>query len=250
MAVKGKKKSQSRGSQGRRRPATAPRAAYASRAREPWYRTPRGQAIAALVLLIALVVIVAVVRSGSNGTDLTNRQNAIDQYTGDVRALLQSITPAATAENGVPNKLNAKQAKALKKASQTWLSEVTAAQQSAGKVVAPTPATQSANIAFVESIQLYGQAASIYGLVSSTSPAVQAKLLVSGGNLRNQASALWQEGINILDQARSTAKMPPSQLRLPTAGAVAPPSPSPSPSAKGNKKHHKKHDKGGGQGSK
>jgi hypothetical protein len=77
-------------------------------------------------------------------------------------------------------------------------------------------------------------------------------MLASGANLRNQATALWQEGINILDQARTQAKMVPSQLRIPTAGAVAPPSPpAPSPSSSGGKnKKNKSKGNGGGQGSK
>jgi hypothetical protein len=124
------------------------------------------------------------------------------------------------------------------------LAELAQAQQSVGAVSAPTPTTQSANVLFVESIELYKQAATIYGLAPSTSASVQVKLLASGANLRNQATALWQEGINILDQARTDAKMVPSQLRIPTSGAVAPPSPpAPTPTASGNHHHKKKNKK-------
>jgi hypothetical protein len=204
-------------------------------------------------LVIAIVAIVAFVQSRPNTANLTRRQNALDQYTGDIRALLQGITPAAVDENAVPNKLSAKDAKRLVTKSQSWTTQLTKAQQSVGGVTAPTPSTQSANVLFVEAIQLYSQAATIYGLAPSTSPKVQPRMLASGANLRNQATALWQEGINILDQARTQAKMVPSQLRIPTSGAVAPPSPPPpSPSASGGK--HKKNNKskgnGGGQGSK
>jgi hypothetical protein len=244
MALKGKKKSQSRGSQGRRRPASAPRAAYASRTRQPWYRTPAGRGIAALVLVIAIVAIVAFVQSRPNTAALTARKDSLDQYTGDVRGLLQSITPPATSENAVPNKLSAKDAKRLATSSKSWLSELAQAQQSIGAVSAPTPTTQSANVLFVESIELYKQAATIYGLAPSTSASVQVKLLASGANLRNQATALWQEGINILDQARTDAKMTPSQLRIPTAGAVAPPSP-PSPPPTASENNHNKNNGGG-----
>jgi hypothetical protein len=255
MAVKGKKKSQSRGSQGRRRPAAAPRAAYSSRARAPWYRTATGRAVAALVVLLALVAIVAVIQSRPDGVDLTQRKNDLDQYTGDVRGLLQGITPAATEENAVPNKLTAKEANKLKTQSKSWLSQISKARQSVGNVTAPTPTTQSASLLFVESVTLYGQAASIYGLAADAGPSLQVKMLKSGADLRNQATGLWQEGINILEQARAQAKMPASGLRIPTSGAVAPPTPTtntvtPSPSS-GGSRHKKKHDKGnGGQGSK
>jgi hypothetical protein len=203
-------------------------------------------------LVIAIVAIVAFVQSRPNTAALTARKNSLDQYTGDVRALLQSITPAATSENAVPNKLSAKAGKRLTTSSKSWLSQLAQAQQSVGAVSAPTPSTQSANVLFVESIELYKQAATIYGLAPSTSAPVQVKLLASGANLRNQATALWQEGINILDQARTQAKMIPSQLRIPTSGAVAPPSPpAPTPTASGTNHHHKKKNKknGGGQSS-
>jgi hypothetical protein len=256
MAVKGKKKSQSRGSQGRRRPTPAPRVAYASRQRPPWYKTTTGRAIAALVLLIAVIAIFAIVQSGGDSGNLTQRQNALNQYTSSMRGLLQSITPAATEENAVPNKLSAKEGKAVKTHSVTWLSELSAAQRSAGSVSAPTPTTQSATVLFAESVQLYEQAATIFGLAPDTSQAVEGRLLTSAGNLRNQATSLWQQGVNLLDQSRTQAKMAPSQLRLPTAGAVAPstppPTPNPSASGGGNKSGGGKNKKknGGGQGSK
>ncbi|MEA2485382.1 MAG: hypothetical protein QOD46_493 [Actinomycetota bacterium] len=252
MAVKGKKKSQSRGSQGRRRPAPAPRVAYAARPRPPWYRTTAGRVIAALALVIAVVAIFAIVQSGGDSGNLTQRQNALDQYTGSMRGLLQSITPAATEENAVPNKLSPKQGKSVKTHSVTWLAELAAAQRSAGNVTAPTPTTQSATLLFAESVQLYEQAATIFGLAPDTSDSVQGKLLASAGNLRNQATSLWQQGVNLLDQSRTQAKMAPSQLRLPTSGAVAPstPPPSPGPSASGGGKNKKKNGNSGGQGSK
>lgn len=250
MAVKGKKKSQSRGSQGRRRPAPAPRATYAARPRQPWYRTPAGRVIAALVLLVAVIAVFVFVRSRPDTAATTQRRNALDQYTGDVRALLQSITPAATAENAVPNKLLAGRAKKLKGESVSWQTQLARAQQSVGNVVAPTPTTQGANILFVESVQLYAQAATTFGLAADAPSSLQTRLLASGGDLRNQASALWQEGINILDQARTQAKMAASALRIPTAGAVAPPTPTPTPTS-GQKHKNKKNGKGngGGQGS-
>jgi hypothetical protein len=175
---------------------------------------------------------------------------------------LQGITPAATEENAVPNKLTSKEAKKLKTQSKSWLTQISNARQSVGNVTAPTPTTQSASVLFVESVQLYGQAASIYGLAADAGPALQAKMLRSGADLRNQATGLWQEGINILEQARSQAKMPASGLRIPTSGAVAPPTPTtntvtPSPSSNGsghnNQQNGKKHNNkgnGGGQGSK
>ncbi|MDP9222650.1 MAG: hypothetical protein M3P18_02130 [Actinomycetota bacterium] len=256
MAVKGKKKSQSRGSQGKRRPAAAPRGAYAARPHTAWYRTMAGRVIAALVLVIVLAAITAVVQARSNPGDLTGRQNALDQYTGDVRALLQAITPPAVAEDGVPNKLSARSAGALKKKSARWVTQLGKAQQTLSQMAPPTPATQNATIMFLESVQLYTQAANIYKLAPATSPPAQVKILASGASLRDQATALWQQGTNMLDQARSAAQMSPSQLRIPTAGAVAPATPTPASSPQtaptssgGNNKAGSKN-KAGGKSSK
>ena len=227
MALKGKRKAQSRGSQGRRHPAQAPRAAYGARSRQPWYRSTVARVIAALVLVAALVAVIAVFQSGADSGSLSERQNALDGYTGDVRALLQGITPAATDENSVPNKLSPPEAKALTRQSKSWRSQIATVQKTVGAVRPPTPAMQSTNIVFAESIQLYSQAATIYGLAPGTSARVQTKMLAAAASLRDQATALWQQGVNLLDQARIAAKMPPSQLRIPTAGAIAPASPSP-----------------------
>jgi type IV secretory pathway VirJ component len=203
--------------------------------------------IAALALVIAVVAIFAIVQAGGGSGNLTKRQNALDQYTGSVRGLLQSITPAATEENAVPSKLSARQAKSVKTHSVSWLAQLAAGQR-AGSLSAPTPTTQSATLLFAESVQLYEQAATIFGLAPDTSQTVQVKMLASAANLRNQATALWQQGVNLLDQSRTQAKMAPSQLRFPTAGAVAPTPPaSPAPSSSGGGKNKKKNGNSGGQ---
>ena len=221
-----------------------------ARPHTPWYRTNTARVLAGVVLLIVLVGITVVARSRSTPADLTRRQNDLDQYTGEVRALLQSITPPATEENAVPNRLTPRTARTLKSRSEQWVTELAKAQQTLGQVPPPTQATQTATILFVEAIQLYSRSATTYGLAPATPPKVQVKMLATAAGLRDQATALWQQGTNILDQARSSAKMTPSQLRIPTAGAVAPPSPSPTgtprprPSGSGGNKQ------GGGKSSK
>src|SRR5918999_4928212 len=96
MAIKGKKKSQSRGSQARRRPAAAPRAIAAGRRKPPWYRTPQGRAgIIALLIVVAAVITGFVLNARSDSAKLADRQDAMEEYTGSVRAVLQTLTPAA-----------------------------------------------------------------------------------------------------------------------------------------------------------
>ena len=106
MALKGKKKSQSRGSEGRRHPAAAPRAVYSSRAHEPWYRTATG-ASGCRTGGPAGHRRHRCDRAVATDTYPTQRKNDLDQYTGDVRGLLQRDHARATEENEVPNKLTA-----------------------------------------------------------------------------------------------------------------------------------------------
>src|SRR5918998_2738884 len=97
MAIKGKKKSQQRGSQARRRPAAAPRAIAAGRRRPPWYRTPQGRAgIIAFAIVVAAVITGFVLNARSDSAKLADQQDALEEYTGSVRAVLQTLTPAAS----------------------------------------------------------------------------------------------------------------------------------------------------------
>jgi hypothetical protein len=61
MPVKGKKKAQARGSQGRRRPAQAPRPVVAPRKPPAWYRTGPGRAVLVIVVLAVIGGVVAAV---------------------------------------------------------------------------------------------------------------------------------------------------------------------------------------------
>ncbi|MBA3431631.1 MAG: hypothetical protein H0U16_09150, partial [Actinobacteria bacterium] len=97
MAIKGKKKPQNRGGRARRAPAAAPRPVVGGRGREPWYRTTRDRLIAGAVGAAALIALVAVIANArSNSSDLAQRREGIENYAGEVRGLLQRVSPSAT----------------------------------------------------------------------------------------------------------------------------------------------------------
>src|ERR671939_194544 len=104
MAIKGKKKSQSRGSQARRRPAAAPRALAPGRRRPPWYRTPQGRAALVALLLVVIAVVTGIVlKSRSDDAKLADRQDAMERYTGAIRGVLQTLTPPASEMLSTPS---------------------------------------------------------------------------------------------------------------------------------------------------
>lgn len=226
MAIKGKKKSQSRGSQARRRPAAAPRA-IAVRQRTPWYRTPQGRAAIVVFLLIVIGVVTGLIlHAKSNSSKLADRQDVVERYTGSVRSLLQTMTPAgsemATAATD-PN--DAASILALKKSAKGWKDTLNQASDEAGTLRPPTSAA-TADSLFQQSVALYLSAAQLYALVPDANDATRPQLLANATTVRDQANQLWANAISTLDDLRSRLKMAPSGLRSPaTAAQGAQPTP-------------------------
>src|SRR5688500_9413392 len=97
MALKRKKKSRARGSQARRRPASAPRPAYGSREKPPWYQTTQGMVIGFLVIVTLVIFVwwwVADSRSESQARSFQREE--LQSYTSDLRTLIQNLTPTAS----------------------------------------------------------------------------------------------------------------------------------------------------------
>jgi hypothetical protein len=227
MAIKGKKKSQSRGSQARRRPAAAPRAIASARRGPPWYKTPQGRAaIIVFLLIVAGVVTGFVLHARSNSAKLADRQDALDRYTGAVRAVLQSTTPAASEMASAPADANdfAGLAGLLKQA-KDWQDTLDAAAQEAATLRPPGSALQ-ANALFQQSVQLYTVAAQQYEILPDQPDKLRPKLLAATTTVRDQAGQLWANAVSILDDLRNELGMRPSGLRSP---AIAPPSGQPTP---------------------
>ena len=76
MAIKGKKKSQSRGSQGVRRPAAAPRPTVSARRKTSWWRTRDGLLIGGIFLVVAIGVVVWLVISAQDRAEQREQEQA------------------------------------------------------------------------------------------------------------------------------------------------------------------------------
>jgi hypothetical protein len=226
MALKGKKKSQSRGSQGRRRPAAAPRPAVAPRAPRRWYRTTTGRVVAAIVA-VALVggIVAAVVGARSGAGDLERRQSSLRTFTGEVRVVLQELKVAAGAMSDAPVTAEGARLDELRQNARVWVRTIQAAE---GRLVgiAPARGAEIAQRLFAQSTQLYASAANTYGLVDRAGAAVSDDLLRRAAEQRDQASGIWQTATEVLDAERRAVDLGPSALSPPSVpGAVAPPPP-------------------------
>ncbi|HET7483693.1 MAG TPA: hypothetical protein VFK89_12630, partial [Actinomycetota bacterium] len=160
MALKGKRKSRNRGSQARRRPASAPRPTSVTR-KPPWYRTTGGLTVAGLGLLVLLIFGAwLIANTKAHNRDVESKKKALETYTEDVRAAVQSLTQPVTEMTAAAQQMPDD----LKKKAQAWQEAITATQTSFGQKVAPGDAV-SAQTLFQQAIQSFTFAAIDYGLV-------------------------------------------------------------------------------------
>lgn len=222
MAIKGKKKSQSRGSQARRKPAMAPRPAAGKPQKPPWYKTTAGQTIAAIsAMLLVLVILVSVNNARTESRERELLESSFDTYNEQARTLLQSITtPAsemAAAAQAPPED--------LKGSAKEWTQAFVGAQTQVSQLVPPEDASASHDL-FAQSMSLFSSAASTYTAAADLEGDQQTQLLAAASSQVSAAAQVWSAGVTVLDEALDTNELPPSGLRSPTE---APPSEMPPP---------------------
>lgn len=230
MAIKGKKKSQSRGSQARRRPAAAPRPAYTGRSRPPWHRTPGGQVTVA-VILAALFGLGAwaVIAARSRAASAEETRARIDGYTNDLRGLIQSLDPPVGEMAAVPLEPTADVVETLEEAPDRWIEQLTEVEQT-GLQITPPAEAQNIHPLFGQMISLYKSAASTYKLVPRAEPRLQRQLLRRAAETRDQATGVFFGALSLLDEQRRELDMGTARLEPPGAPAPqATPAPQASP---------------------
>jgi hypothetical protein len=230
MALKGKRKSGTRGSQGRRRPATAPRPAPAPGRGLPWYHTNGGR----LAIGIGIAVVVgfvwwAISTAQANADRLEARQETLQEYTGQIRSVSQAITEAAGDMAAVPPTPDDAALKDLAGSSRRWSKAFTDAQGPLIQSFPPNPTLQRANGLFQQSLQLYDSAARTYGLVPRAEGKLRTDLLARAAAQRDQAAALWGSAVASVDAARAAAEMDASGVPVPGSEAQQQPVELPSP---------------------
>lgn len=229
MAIKGKKKSQKRGSQAKRRPAAPPRPALQPRTRTPWYRSQTGIATLGILAVIAIGVTVWAIQNASEKAEaLENKQETLDGYTDRVRGVLQTLrAPVGNMATAPPQLQDPEQAETLAKDAGAWMEDLEKAQTGFGRI-AVEPEVQSIHNLYAQSIQIYISAARTYELAATTTDEkAQVDTLGLANTQRDQASAIWTEATSLLDQRREAAELDPSGLTAPNAPAGGPVPPAP-----------------------
>lgn len=249
MAIKGKKKSQRRGSQARRRPASAPRPVVAGRAREPWHKTATGRMAAVVVVVLVVSLGAGILVNASSDEGLEARRNRLENFTDQVRDLRAQITQPASQMSQAALSPRQEGFDELGKDARGWARSLGRALGAASSLESPEALSTSAAL-LSQSIRTYVTAAQTFEATSSLDEAAQPQLLVLAAGQREQALELWNLAVTDLEEERADAGMEPSGLRPPAQASVAPP-PGTSPPAGsgdggggGNKKGSKKDDKG------
>lgn len=223
MAIKGKKKSGNRGSQARRRPAAAPRpVAAASRHKDPWYNTAAGRVIAATLVVLLIAGIGALIaKNRSDASEKQKRLEAIEDYTNEVTALVQSAAPSVGAMSAVVPGAEAEQLETLKEDAEGWTTEIEAAAGRASGIQAPE-AIRPIHAFFGESFQLYLTTARLKGNAADAEGKAQQDLLTRAAEVQARADAVWGNAVLQLDEELGELGGDPSGLQSPgMAGAQA-----------------------------
>jgi hypothetical protein len=207
----------------------------------PWYKTTKGQTIAAVSALILLVVILAMVsNSRKEAADLRTTQDGLENYTDQVSALLQRITtPAsemATAAQAPPEDLAGD--------AEQWVTMFTGAQTETSQFLAPEEATTASQL-FTQAVNLYRASAETLAVAADLEGQAQADLVSAVSTQIQSASGVWEAAVSALDEARDDAELGASGLRSPT---TAPPSGTQTPAPSATIPVEPEDDGGGGGG--
>ncbi len=222
MPVKGKKKAQARGSQGRRRPAEAPRPVVAPRRPPAWYRTGPGRAVLAIVALALVGGIFAAIASTQDDSGAQGRADALDRYTGEVRGVLQSLRPAASDMTTAPTSVGEQETrKALRERATSWTETIEGAHTNLSRVLSPSSA-QSAHSLFLQSAQIYLAAGKTYALAAQVEGDDADRVLARAAEQRDQGGQLWQSATVLLDEQRAEVGLGVSGLTPPSLPPAQP----------------------------
>ena len=227
MAIKGKKKSQKRGSQARRRPAAPPRQVVQQRQSLPWHKNPRIVGALGLLVIVAIGVIVwAVQDSSKEQKALEKRQETLDGYTDEIRAVVQGLRAPAGLMAAAPTALeDPEAADKLAEDAADWSGQFEQSLQDFGKIVPSTQGSiENVHSLYNQAIQIYLTAAKSFELAAETEDKAQQDAFSLAATQRTEAGTVWTEATALLDEERRKADLELSGLTAPEApaGGTAP----------------------------
>lgn len=221
MPIKGKKKPANRGSRSRRTPAAAPRPVASGRRHTPWYRTLAGKVVAGITVVALLSLVIGlVVNARSSGNALVERQEALEGYAGEMRALLQRVVPPAGALAALTTMPASDVIKSVEADASGWARSLQEAATEAGAITPPAEVAPAHGL-FVDSILLYGSAAQTYELAPELEGELQSQILMRASEQRARAESVWANAVGVVDRSLADAGAEPSGLAPPSAGGPA-----------------------------
>ncbi len=171
--------------------------------------------IAGIVAAVLVGVIIwAVADAQKEAEELAGRQDALEGFTSELRAVLQTVSPPADEMAAVPPTSQEADLKTVATDAREWQQTFTAAQTDAAAIIPPDGA-EVAHRLVSQSLSIYSQAAETYALVPTADKSLQDSLLRSAAAQRDHASALFGTAIEVLDDERIEADMGVAQLEAP-----------------------------------
>ena len=221
MAIKGKKKSQQRGSQGQRRPAAAPRPVYSGRKHTPWYKTSEGRLIGGMLIAVVIgVTIWLVADAQSKSRERTETREALEQYVQTVRSFTNSLGPVSEEMGGAPT-ADGGDVETLKKDAAKWTDDLAAAQAQIVSVPPPDEASVASKL-FDQSMASFLSAARTFESAADVEGDIQTELLGQAHEEHEQARGLFELGVEALDAELLDVGGENSNLALPQSTPAAP----------------------------
>lgn len=184
------------------------------------------------------LIIYAVVNARTNAAEASRLQSSLNEYTADVRSLLQTIRPSVTEMLAVPVEGQQPLPEEFFGEAQTWVNDLQAASTRA-QALAPASGQQETQRLFSEAVLLYADAARTFSDAALVNETSQKPILLRAAAQQQHATAIWEVGVSLLDSDRTEAGMAPSLIGSPAAfspGAQPSPPPSPTPEGKGGGK--------------
>jgi hypothetical protein len=167
-----------------------------------------------ILVVVAIGTIIWAIGSARN--EAKEQQEAADQldtYTNEIRGVIQPLAGPASEMTSVPPQATEAVVKDLEDTTKTWRSGISSAEQSFGSIT-PDRDVEEIHSLIGAAISGYLSAVDTYGLViDSEEEEIQAQLLVRAAAQRDQAGAVVDAAIGILDQLRGDLDLGPSGLR-------------------------------------
>lgn len=172
------------------------------------------------VLALLGLVVGLVVNSRSSGSALADRQDALESYPGQIRALLQRVSPPAGELAELAGSSPSQIVKVVEENGGGLAKNFEAAVTEAEAITPPAEVAPAHGL-FVESIGLYGGAAQTYGLGTELEGSVQSDIFIRASDQRARAESVWTYAVGVVDAQLAEADAEPSGLAPPSAGGPA-----------------------------